>query len=178
VKKAKEARRYAKVLLNTAGIENAPQMIAEVSVVNDLMIKGKDFRGMLVSPEFTSEEREKFMGQIAGRIGLSQSTVKFIMHLSELKVIGFLSEILRIAEALYLEKKRRVKAMVMTPIEIGKDYHSRLMSSLQRLMQRDVDIEYKIEPSLLGGVLIKVGSTLYDTSIKGQLRLLKEELIR
>jgi F0F1-type ATP synthase delta subunit len=46
------------------------------------------------------------------------------------------------------------------------------------LIERDVDIEFVLEPSLLGGVLVKVGSTMYDSSIKGQLRLLKDELIK
>lgn len=178
MKKVKEAKRYAKVLLNTIGIENTPQAIAEISVVNDLMVKSREFKGLLVNPQFTSEEREKAIKQIAGRIKLSDSTIKFIMHLSELGVILYLSEIIRIATALYLEKKRRAKAVVMTPIEIGRDYEDRLRSSLKKLMDRDVDIEYVMDPSLLGGVLVRVGSTMYDTSLKGQLRLLKDELIK
>ena len=42
----------------------------------------------------------------------------------------------------------------------------------------DVDMEYVMDPSLLGGILVKVGSTMYDSSVKGQLRLLKDELIK
>ena len=45
-------------------------------------------------------------------------------------------------------------------------------------MEREVDIEYVMDPSLLGGILVKVGSTMYDSSVKGQLRLLKDELIK
>jgi F-type H+-transporting ATPase subunit delta len=41
-----------------------------------------------------------------------------------------------------------------------------------------VDIEYVSDPTLLGGFIVKVGSTMYDSSIKGQLRLLKDELIK
>jgi F0F1-type ATP synthase delta subunit len=49
---------------------------------------------------------------------------------------------------------------------------------LKKLIDRDVDLETVLDPSLLGGVLVKVGSTMYDSSIKGQLRLLKDELIK
>lgn len=178
MKKAKEARRYARTLLNTVTIEDAPRVIAELSSVNTFMVKNKEFRGLLVSPLFTSEEKEKFMKQIAGIIKLSEGTVKFVLHLSELRVILYLPEIIRIATNLYLEKKKKAKAVVMTPIEIGKDYEDTLKLSLKKLTDRDVDIEYIIDPSLLGGVLIKVGSTMYDTSVKGQLRLLKAELTR
>jgi F0F1-type ATP synthase delta subunit len=67
---------------------------------------------------------------------------------------------------------------MMTPVEVGKEYEERLKSSLKKLIDRDVDLEYVLDPSLLGGVLVKVGSTMYDSSIKGQLRLLKDELIK
>jgi F0F1-type ATP synthase delta subunit len=66
----------------------------------------------------------------------------------------------------------------MSPIEISKDREGALKASLKQMMDRDVDLEYVIDPSLLGGILVKIGSTMYDTSIRGQLRLLKDELIK
>jgi len=66
----------------------------------------------------------------------------------------------------------------MSPIEISKDREGSLKASLKKITDRDVDLEYVIDPSLLGGILVKVGSTMYDTSIRGQLRLLKDELIK
>lgn len=178
MKTIKEAKRYAKALLNSVGIENAAEAIVELSIVNNLMLRSKEFQTLLISPLFTSDEREKVIRQIADRMKLSEITVKFIIHLSELMVITYLSDIIRIATNLYLEKKRRAKAVVMTPIEVSKDYEDRLKSSLKKLIDRDVDIEYMREPSLLGGILIKAGSTMYDTSIKGQLRLLRAELTK
>jgi len=178
LKQIKQAKRYANALLRNVGIENAPQAITEINAVSNLMVKSKEFKSLLINPQFTSEEREKVIKQIAGRIKLSENTVKFIIYLSEVGVILFLPEIIRIATNLYLEKKRKAKAIVMTPIEIGKDYENTLRSSLKKVTDRDVDIEYVMDPSLLGGILIKIGSTMYDTSIKGQLRLLKDELIK
>ena len=178
MKQIRQAKRYANALLRNVGIENAPQAITEINAVSNLMVKSKEFKSLLINPQFTSEEREKVIKQIAGRIKLSENTVKFIIYLSEVGVILFLPEIIRIATNLYLEKKRKAKAIVMTPIEIGKDYENTLRSSLKKVTDRDVDIEYVMDPSLLGGILIKIGSTMYDTSIKGQLRLLKDELIK
>ena len=116
--------------------------------------------------------------QVAAKAGLSDKVVKFVMHLTAIKVIAALSDIIKIATALYLEKKKRAKAVVMTPVEVSKNYEERLKASLKKLIERDVDIEYVLDPSLLGGVLVKVGSTMYDSSVKGQLRLLKDELIK
>ena len=178
MKEIKQAKRYANALLRNVGIENAQQAISEISVVNELMGRSKEFKSLLVNPQFTVEDRKKVIKQIADKIKLSESTVKFIVHLSELGGILFLSEIIRIAINLYLEKKRKIKAVVMTPIEINKDYENTLKLSLKKVTDRDVDIEYVMDPSLLGGILIKMGSTMYDTSLKGQLRLLKDELIK
>ncbi len=177
-KNIKEAKRYAIALLRNVGIENAPQAIAEVNVINELMAKSKDFKNLLINPQFTLEEREKVIKQIADRLKLSENTIKFITHLAELRFILFLPDLIRIATHLYLEKKQKAKAIVMTPIEISKDFDNTLKSSLKKVTDRDVEIEYVMDPSLLGGILIKIGSTMYDTSIRGQLRLLKNELIK
>jgi ATP synthase F1 delta subunit len=178
LKSLKDAKKYAKAFIDTVTIEKAPQALAEVNAVNNLMIESREFKSLLVSPQFTLEERENFIKQIATKIKLSDTMLKFIIHLSELGLILYLSDIIRIATSLYLEKKKRAKALVLTSIEISKDYENRLLSSLKKLTERDVDIEYVLDPTLLGGIQIKVGSTVYDTSIKGQLRLLKNELIK
>ena len=178
MKQIREAKRYANALLRKAGIENAPQVIAELDAVNNLMIKSKEFKSLLVSPQFTSDERKNVIRGISDKIKLSEETVKFINYLSELRTILSLPDIIRIATNLYFEKKKKAKAIVMTPIEISKDYENTIKSSLKKVTERDVDIEYVIDPSLLGGIVIKVGSTMYDTSIKGQLRLLRDELIK
>jgi len=178
LKKVKEANRYAKALLRKVDIENVPQAIVELSSINELMMRSKEFRSFLVNPRFTSDERAKVIKSLSEKLKLSENSVKLILYLSEIGVIIALPDIIRIATNLYLEKKKKAKALVMTPIEISEKYGNILKSSLKRLTERDVDIEYVMDPSLLGGILIKIGSTMYDTSIRGQLRLLKDELIK
>lgn len=178
MKQFKESNRYAKALLRNVGDENAPQALAEIALLNEMMVKSKEFKNLLVNPMFTTEERAKVFKAIAEKYKISEPTVKFILHLSELGIVIYLAQILRVAINLYLEKQKRAKAIVMTPIEIGKNQEEKLKSSLKKLTDRDVDIEYVVDPSLLGGMLVKIGSTMYDTSIKGQLRLLKDELIK
>jgi F-type H+-transporting ATPase subunit delta len=178
VKPVKQAKKYAKMLMSIVGIEDAPKALAELSVLDDLMSKSREFRTLLVSPGFSQADKENGLKQVAAKLGLSEKMVNFAAHLTEIRVIAVLSEIIKRATAIYLEKKKRAKAVVMTPVEVGKEYEERLKSSLKKLIDRDVDLEYVLDPSLLGGVLVKVGSTMYDSSIKGQLRLLKDELIK
>jgi len=178
LKKIKGASRYAKALLRNVGIDRAGQAIAELGSVNELMVKSKELRNFLVNPRFTTEERTGVIKALADKLKLSESTVTFILYLAEVGAIIGLAEILRIATSLYLETQKKARAIVMSPIEINKDREDVLKASLKRMTDRDVDLEYVIDPSLLGGILVKIGSTMYDTSIRGQLRLLKDELIK
>ncbi|MBI4685235.1 MAG: ATP synthase F1 subunit delta [Nitrospirae bacterium] len=174
----RKAKKYAKTLVNIVGIEAMPAALAELSAVEELMYKSKEFRSLLANPVFSLTERGNAFRQVAAKLKLSEKAAKFIMQLAELRVITALSEIIKIATAIYLEKKKRARATVLTPVEIGKNHEERLKSSLKKLTGRDVDIDFVMDTSLLGGVLVKVGSTMYDSSIKGQLRLLKNELVK
>ena len=178
MRKVKEASRYAKALIRNVPIDDVPQALVEISTINEMMNKSKAFKSLLVNPSFTTEERAGVIKSLSQKISLSENTVKLIVHLSEIGAILALSDIIRIATNLYLDKKKKAKATVLTPIEISSDQDSKLKMSLKKLTDRDVDIEYVIDPSLLGGILVKMGSTMYDTSIRSQLRLLKDELIK
>jgi ATP synthase F1 delta subunit len=178
LKKIKDVKRFANALIRNVGIDNAPQTINELEALNALMLKSKEFKSLLFNPQFTSEEKEAVLKQLSQKIRLSDYTIKYIMYLSELGIIPSLSIIIRSATNLYFEKKKKARAVVMTPIEMRKDQEDSLKSSLKQMIDRDVDIEYVMDPSLLGGILVKVGSTMYDTSIKSQLRLLRDDLIK
>ena len=178
MKRQQAVKRYAKMFLNSMGIDDMPKALEELSAVNGLMQKSKEFRGLLENPRFTREEKEKGVNEISERVKLSGSTVKFILYLSEHLVIASLDGLIQIVTAMYLEKKQKAKAIVVTPVDTQKKYEETLKSSLKQITGRDVDIEYVVDPSLLGGVLVKVGSSMYDSSIRGQLRLLRDDLIK
>ncbi len=178
MKPAKQANRYAKALLRNIDLENIPKALAELIAINDLMGKSKEFKSLLVNPLFTHDERTNVIKQLTGTLKLSDYIVKFIMHLSKVGVIKALPNIIRMATSLYLEKKKKAKAVVMTPLPVTREQENKLRVSLKNITARELDIEYTIDPSLLGGILVRIGSTMYDTSIKGQLRLLKDELIK
>jgi len=156
----------------------AIQALTELTVIEHLMNKSGDVRSLLLNPGFSKTEREGAIRKIADKAKLSENVVKFVIHLTENRVIAALSEIVKTATAIYLEKKKQARALVFTPIEVSKAHEQRLKASLKKLLDRDVDLEYVMDPSLLGGILVKVGSTMYDSSVKGQLRLLKDELIK
>jgi F-type H+-transporting ATPase subunit delta len=178
LKPVKEAKRYAKMFINVVGMEAAPKALAELASVDQLMLKSGEFRSFILSPGFSQSEKESALRKVADKANISDTVVRFIIHLTENRVVIALSEIVKTATAIYLEKKKQAKAVVFTSVEVTKVNEERLKASLKKLVDRDVDVEYVVDPSLLGGMLVKVGSTMYDSSVKGQLRLLKDELIK
>ncbi len=166
------------MFFNAVELDNVPAALNELMAVNMLMEKSREFKGLLGNPLFTAEDREKAMKSVADKIKISGPTIKFLLYLAEEMVILYLTQLIQIITALYLEKKKRAKATVVLPVDTGKKYDDILKPSLKKLTGREVDLEYVVDPSLLGGVVIKVGSTLYDSSLRGQLRLLKDDLIK
>ena len=178
MKPIKQAKRYAKMFINVVGMDGALQAISELTAIEHLMNRSGEVRSLLLNPGFSQSEREGAIRKIAEKAKLSGNVVKFVIYLTENRVVAALSEIVKNATAIYLEKKKQAKAVVFTPVVVSKSHEERLKAALKKQLDRDVDIDYVIDPSLLGGILVKVGSTMYDSSIKGQLRLLKDELIK
>ena len=134
MKPVKQAKRYAKALLRNVGMENAPQALTELISVNDLMVRSREFRSLLINPRFTTEEKAGVIKTISERLKLSESTLKFVLHVSEVGVIAALSDIIRVATNLYLEKKKKAKANdnvhVMTGNEKQLARHGELLSAM------------------------------------------------
>src|SRR5208283_1557267 len=142
------------------------------------MNKDKSFRNLMISPVFSRDERDGVISYLSGKLGMSDTASKYLFFMMEEGAIGALPEIIGAIQSQYWEIKKRCKALVTTPVEIGKEYEAQLSGSLKKITGRDVDLEFIVDRSLLGGVRIKVGSTMYDSSVKGQLGLLRDKLIK
>ncbi len=178
MKNIKGVKRYARQFISSVDIGEMPQAIEQLSAISSIMEKDRSFKNLMISPLFSEDERQKTIGYIAQKLNMSEKVVKYLHYLSDSKAMVAMPDIVMAIGSLYLEMKKRSKAVVTSPIQISKDYEAMLVSSLKRITGRDIDIEFLIDPSLLGGIRIKVGSTMYDSSIKGQLRLLKDKLIK
>ncbi len=172
------ARRYARMLFNATGLEGAEEALQNLTVVNELIESSREIKNFFVSPLIGEAERNGAIEEVCRRIGLAREVRRFLLFMAKRRAVHVLSEVIRHFTAIYLEKKRKVKATVITPLRFNGGYEARLVESLKRLTGRDVDVEYLYDPDLLGGVVVKVGSTMYDSSLIGQLNLLKEEMLR
>lgn len=174
----KNAKRYAKALFNKIELDRIENAVKRLKDISELIKNNKEIQAAFVSPLFTREEKGNVVDVISNSMDLSEEMRKYLHFISIKGAAGLLDEIVKHATAIYHEKKKKARATVITPIAFTDEFGERLRAALRKITSRDVDIEYTHDPSLLGGFVVKVGSTMYDGSLKGQLRLLKDELIK
>ena len=172
----KQARTYAKMFINTPGVNE--DSMSELAVLSALKEKSREFSNVLENPVFTREERAGAITAVCGLVGTSEITAKFLVHLAEAGAAGSLGEIFEKALDLFREKHAKVKAVVVSSIEIDDASVERLKKALEKMSGKTVELETEQDPAIIGGMLVKIGSQMFDASIQGQLRQLKEELIK
>lgn len=178
MKNLKEAKRLAGIFISTTGLKKAGAGITELGTLCSLMKESPELKALLVSPLFGADERDTALQAINKKLKLSGGTVKFLTHISGLGAAGLLDDITRIATRIYFDRIQMSRATVITATAVSGSQERKLGESVRALAGREVEITYETDPSLMGGVLVKVGSTMFDSTIKGQLGLIKEELLK
>jgi F-type H+-transporting ATPase subunit delta len=170
-------KKYAnKFLVNTKKTE-IPKAIEQLEAVAKLIRDDREFRTFVISPIFDEKEMKKTLAFISKKVKAAAKTAKYLQYLHDEKALGSLPQIVEAINTIYLEMKKRSKATVASSCPISKKNEVELKRVLKRVTGRDVDMEFVTDPSLIGGMRIRIGSTMYDSSIKGQLGLLRDKFI-
>ena len=176
-KDTRREKQFAKKFLNHEGKQNT-QAVSEIKAVSALIEESPEIRGFLEGPQFSAQEKKGLLAELSKKLPLSDGTRKFLEYLMDMDGAALLPGIASNAEALYMEYSRRAKAVVVSAGGLDETTGQRLRAALGKITGREVEMEYVQDPSVLGGVVVKIGSTMFDSSLKGQLRILKEELIK
>ncbi|MFA5353678.1 MAG: ATP synthase F1 subunit delta [Thermodesulfovibrionales bacterium] len=176
--KVKGIRKYARQFLLHVDQQEIPAAIDQMKAVSRMLKETDSFRSLMVSPVFTQTERKSTLGFLSRKMGMTEKVSRYIDYLAEEKAIGSLEEIVAAIEESFLSMRNWVQAQVAAPVPLGEEHLAALKTSLKAITGRDIDLDLTVDPSLIGGMKIRIGSTLYDGSIKGQLGLLRDKLIK
>ncbi|MCX8026295.1 MAG: ATP synthase F1 subunit delta [Thermodesulfovibrionales bacterium] len=178
MKKVKGIKKYAKQLLGKIDISEVPTALTQLQTVSSMMEKDRGFRNMLVSPVFSGEEVDKVITLLGDKLKMSDKLTGYLKYIRECGAIIALSEIVRAASILYLDMKNRLKAVVASAVEVSVENKKRLEETLKAVTGKETEVEYITDPTLIGGIRVQLGSKMYDSSIQGQLWLLRDKLIK
>ena len=171
--------RYAQALFDLAvEADGLGAVEADLKSLKAMRAESADLRNLMTSPKFTAEDKGKGLAAIAERAGLSATTRKFLGLLAANRRTSALGEIIGAFERLAAARRGLVSAEVVTAIALTDAQSTSLAAALRLALGKDPQIETRVDPAILGGVKVRVGSRLYDASLKSKLDSLKFALKR
>lgn len=171
------SRRYAKALMEIGNADGSFLRIGQdVASMAKAMKESTELSDLLSNPVFPRSEREKIIVAILQRIGATKTVINFTMLLLDRERMAVLPDISRELSAMIDEASGQVTAQVTSAVALTPAQESELKTTLESLSGKKIQIEAKQDPSLLGGVVAKVGDLVYDGSLRTQLRELRRSL--
>jgi F-type H+-transporting ATPase subunit delta len=171
------SKRYARAFFEIAGEEKKlEQYYNELRQFSAIVAGNKDLGGFLANPVFEQESKKKVLEQIIGKLSLSRMTVNFLKLLIDKKRIDVLPDIETCYRQLMDEALQKVRVSVKTAFPLSSDMLTYITSNLKKVTGREVEVTVEDDKNLLGGIVIGVGDTLYDGSIKNQLNNMRNLL--
>ncbi|HSB70490.1 MAG TPA: ATP synthase F1 subunit delta [Candidatus Methylomirabilis sp.] len=171
------AKRYAKALVEVAGASDELEAVRrELADFADLLRGHREFRLFVANPSVQRRDKAAVFEQIVTALGFRTLTTTFLRILMQAGRLEGLESILRAYVSLVDERLGRVKALVITatPLPSGQEEH--LRQRLAEVTGKQVYLEVRDDPSILGGLITQIGSRVYDGSVRTQLRRLREQL--
>lgn len=171
-------RRYAQGLISSAkNKKEFGSFCAELDKFDDLLSSNTELKETLISPLLPASKREEIAHLILKGTSLGDKIKRFLLLLVENNRLILLPEIRELLPLLWNEDQGIVTFEASSVIPLNPSQKKRLEEKLAALERRSVNLTYKIEPSLIGGLSIRKGNIVYDASIQGDLERLKQKIV-
>ena len=150
---------------------------SEMNGLKKLLIASSDFREMISNPTIKKEEKKNIISTITQSNNFSQTGKKFLGFLTIKNRLFFLNQIIESFLNFLSNAKGELKAKLLSEKKLSKVDIEKIEKELSSDFNSPIKIDYKHEPSLIGGLIIQVGSVMVDNSIKNKLRQLEKSMI-
>ena len=171
------ARRYAKAIFDIGSEQGGLEKLgADLRTLAHAMRDSAELQSTLSNPAIRRADRRKIVDALLQRIGVVSVTRNTVYLLLDGERLGSLPAISRELDAMIEAKAGRVAAEVVSAKPLDPAQLSQITATLEKLSGKKVSVQSRQDPDLLGGVVAKVGDTVYDGSLRTQLRNLRDEL--
>jgi F-type H+-transporting ATPase subunit delta len=168
------AGRYATALFDLAGEAGARDAVsADLTRIVALVRGSADLARLVRSPVFSREEQARAMDAILARLNVQALTRKFIGLVAEKRRLFAVIDMAAAYEALLADKRGEIKARVTAAHPMSDAQTQALKDALRSAFHREVKLETAVDERLLGGLIVKVGSRMIDSSLATKLDKLK-----
>jgi F-type H+-transporting ATPase subunit delta len=173
--------RYANALVDvvvssSAGID--PARAVEQLKAFDAVVQGSpDLRTVLASPSVSIARKRLVIRRIAEALGLERIIRNFLLVLTDHRRAGALSEVIDAFDLLLDERLGFVRAEVVSAYELTAAQRQQLSIELAKLASSQVRMRFAVDAELIGGATARLGSKVYDGSVRGQLASMRQRLV-
>jgi F-type H+-transporting ATPase subunit delta len=174
------AARYANALADVVTAANSalqPQdAVSELRAFEAVLAQSHDLREVLHTPAITASRKKAVVGRLADLLQLSRISRNFLLVLIGHRRITLLSEILHTFEIVLDERSGYIRAEISSASALGDEQRAQIAAEIEKLSGKRIRTAWVVDESLIGGVVAKVGSTVYDGSVRGSLESLGRRL--
>ena len=173
------ARRYAKALLNLAENEKDLDNTGKyISAIAEVYKENSELRQVLSDTKISSGVKLEILKDVLSKIKASKLVDTFSRYLLAKRRIDFLPDIERAFNLLLQEKLGRIEAEVTSAYELPKEIEKKLVDAISTYSGKEIEVNVTIDPSIIGGIVTRIGSTVIDGSIQTQLNQIRQSIIR
>jgi F-type H+-transporting ATPase subunit delta len=173
------ARRYARALLLIGQEDGRAETYgAELKGIGDFIDKEKDLARVVNNPLYEAASRKKILKAVMEKLGLSIVMKSFLLLLFDKGRFGFLVSVNEFYQKMADELKGVAKATLTSAIQLPDETIEKIRTSLSKMTQKQIKLDIRQDPGLIGGIVTQIGDLVLDGSIKTQLLNMRESLKR
>lgn len=167
---------YAQALMSLAQQNDLAEQFGETfRDLESLLSESQEFKDFVLNPVIKNEDKKSVLKQVMG--DANPYLLNFIMLLVDKRRIIFLESIVEQYLSLLRQLNQTVLAEVISARELNDEQKDKIVEKVKGIVEaRDVELKTSVDPNLIGGVIIKVGSKVIDASLRGQLRRISVSL--
>jgi F-type H+-transporting ATPase subunit delta len=171
------ARRYAEALADVAIERNQVEQIdAEVRAFADMLEANRELHDVFASPVIPMTDKRRVLDALVDRARPSTITANLLRTMLSHYRLHHLAEVYRQFQREINKRKGLVVAEVTVAGGVGPSEQQKLATTFERLTGKRVELKFKTDPSLIGGMVTRIESVVYDGSVRTQLQEIKERL--
>jgi F-type H+-transporting ATPase subunit delta len=175
VTSSRYARAFAQVAASTQlDSQAAQQQLADFAATLD---ESRELREILMNPSIAHEQKLRIVDALAKRVGMAPQVRNFVAVMMEHQRLPELGDILADYATIADEQSGFVEAEIVSAHPLNDEDRKQLEAQVARRAGGQVRTTYRQDPLLLGGVVVKIGSTIYDGSVRAQLADLRQKLV-
>lgn len=172
------SRRYARALLELGTSEgNLDALVADMTKLADTFDESVDLRATALSPMISLPAKKAILADVCTRLSVGKTAKNVTMLLTDRRRIVLLSEIAAMLREMNDKTKGLLRAEVTSAVPLSDAFYQKLLATLEKLSNKRVVLDKKHDAALIGGVVLRIGDLVLDSSLKTRLDGLKHALL-